>query len=665
MRRRLRGSIALLAALLALAPAPDQALSASSWPALAVHVSAGGAVLISDQQLALAGWPLPLPRATIGLSRHGVELPLLDTGAGFAFVAEPNRSRWSSEAVYWLAAGTAPALRLESLPTALAEPLRWAPDRLYDRHVATADGDSWWAGELRGSATLSASLALAEPIGPATPLQLRVRATLPRASHALNVAIAGQPPVTLRWGDQAAGTVPVTLTLDVPAAPAGALRLELSLAEPNDTVLLDSIALPTRATPAQPVSSSMPRLAVPLPAHLAGADLLVLSHQTFLPALEPLQAAHAARGQRAVLVDVQAAYDAFSYGERDPEAIRALIRAARPGAVLLVGVGTTALRQPQPARPTFLPPYLVRLPRDGELACDSCYARLNAGPATDQPLPDLPIGRWPVTTLAEAQVLVEKTRAALEAQAPGAWRSRVLALADNDWQPDRQPDPAGSFTTALERGLAGLPRGLAIERLYYAPERAAGEGAYEPDVARLRCRLFRLIDGGRLADPCPALADPGVALWIYTGHGSLWQWASTTPDAPTPYLWYLYDADRLRNGTRLPIVLALTCLSGDFANPILQSNDERLLVRAGGGAAALLASSGEGVNAGHAHLLDGLLAQLYAPAGARTLGDAHLAGLRALAADERSLAFAFNLLGDPLVTLPFVPRFHVMLPMGQ
>jgi hypothetical protein len=212
-----------------------------------------------------------------------------------------------------------------------------------------------------------------------------------------------------------------------------------------------------------------------------------------------------------------------------------------------------------------------------------------------------------------------------------------------------------------------LPLGFSVTRLYYAPNLQAPYGVFEPDTARLRCRMFRALDGGRPSDQaCPTVeaAQSGVALWVYVGHGSPWQWATTTPTAPTPYLWYLYDADNRRNGDRLPILFSMTCLSGDFANPVLPSNDERLLLHAGGGVVASVSSAGEGVNTGHAALLRGALDRLYAPPGERTLGAAHLAGLRA-AVDHGTpdLAFAFSILGDPLVTAPFVPVSSVSLPL--
>jgi hypothetical protein len=131
-----------------------------------------------------------------------------------------------------------------------------------------------------------------------------------------------------------------------------------------------------------------------------------------------------------------------------------------------------------------------------------------------------------------------------------------------------------------------------------------------------------------------------------------------------PYLWYLYDADARHNGGRLPILLSMTCLSGDWANPTLEPTDARLVRWPSGGVVASLSASGQGVNTGHARLLAALLPRLFASDGDRTLGAAYLAGLRTLVADGRfvDLAFTFGILGDPDVALPMLPAHPLFLP---
>ena len=655
-------SFALTLALLV--PVATPARAATTAP-LAVRVVNAGTLTVSDTQLIAAGWPQPIPRDRVTLIHRGQVLSLADTGSGFAFIGLPSESRWSREAVYWLSIGDTAAPRA-ALPARLPSALAWAPDLHYDRHQATARADAWWAGELRGSQSISATLALPDAIAAGAVLQLRLRGTQSR-SHAVRVAVDGQSVGAISWSDLPTGAQVVTRTVGLPAHAAGQLHIDVALASSGDTVLLDDLILPAVLPLALPLPPQQLTPAVALPADLGSADLLIVTHSSLSSALDPLVVAHAKRGQRAAVVDVQAAYDAFSAGERDPEAIRQLVRQARPKAVLLVGAGTVALRQDAPARPSLIPPYLLHDPQDGETACDTCYTRLNAGAATAQLVPDLPIGRFPATTLAEVQTLVAKTVTYLTTPPVGTWQAQALVLADNDFQPDGTPDLAGAFTATAETGLAALPQGISITRLYYAPNLAAPSGAYDPSTGRLRCHMFRALDGGRPSDlACPQVdaAQSGVALWIYVGHGSPWQWAVTAPTAPTAYLWYLYDADNRRNGDRLPILFAMTCLSGDFANPVLQSNDERLLLKAGGGVIASVASAGEGVNTGHARMLQGALAQLYRPQGDRTLGAAHLAGLRELHGSTPNLAFAFAILGDPLISVPFVPVAAVFVPLA-
>lgn len=281
----------------------------------------------------------------------------------------------------------------------------------------------------------------------------------------------------------------------------------------------------------------------------AGATYLLITHATLRPALDPLITTHQQRGEIVGVVDVQTAYDAWSFGERDPEAIRSLIRAAvaywqpAPRAVLLVGAGNARMRVlPGEADLTLIPPYFVDAdPVRGEIACDTCYTRLDADDPLADPLPDLPIGRLPARTLNDAQTIVRKTARYLTAPPAGRWRTETLLLADNDHELTGQPDPAGSFVSTAEAAAALLPRGMHVERFYYAPDHPSGDGFY-PNVAELRCRLFRALDGGSPHDrACPLLphgTQPGAALWIYAGHGSPWQWAETSPSAATPYLWY-------------------------------------------------------------------------------------------------------------------------------
>jgi hypothetical protein len=272
------------------------------------------------------------------------------------------------------------------------------------------------------------------------------------------------------------------------------------------------------------------------------------------------------------------------------------------------------------------------------------------------------VGRLPAHTLDEAQLLISKTVTALQHPPSGPWRTRAVLLADNDQEDDGTPDPAGPFSTTIETVATSLS-GYALTRLYYAP--GWSNGVFDGDVGRLRCRLFRALDGGEPGDracaPNPPGFESGAALWVYTGHGGPWQWAFTSLRAPVPYLAYLYDADGLRNGQRLPILLTLTCLSGDWANPELETSEERLLQRAEGGTVASLGSAGLGVNSGHA-VFGAAVAEALAQGS--DLGTAHLVGLRAVTAEgaHADLAFAFSLLGDPSVRLPWRVQQQLWVP---
>lgn len=636
---------------------------------LTVRVRQSGILTFTGADLIAAGWPASLDPRTIRVVRRGLDLPIqvsgeadgrLDTLDLIRFIAQANQSPYTTEATYWLLYGGGRGLRAP-LPSAPDAPLVWEQDRVYQSVARTWRGDRWFAGELRpGSAPLSMTVTLPEQAPAGSSLEIAVTPLVRRANHQIAVSANGTAVGGIAWSDAPGATGPLSLTLLLEQAiPAGTVRFDLALASagmPADALLIDRLALPGVRVrlPALPA----PRLVAPVRLSQNGGDALIISHHTLLPELAPLAAAKQARGQSVAVLDVQAAYDAFSFGERDPEAIRSLVRwgaatwTPPPRSVLLVGAGGVSMRAASDADPTLIPPYLLDIdPKNGEVACDTCYTRLDAPDPRADLLPDIPIGRFPAHTAAEARVLVAKTVQRLSAPPTGAWRGQALALADNDWNADGSPDPAGSFTATADGGLELLPGTMRVERFYYAPGRPGGAGRYS-DPGALRAGFL------------PSF-DAGAALLLYVGHASPWQWAFTEPNAGVPYLFNLYDADARANGGKLPILLTMSCLSGNFANPILQTTDERLLLRPNGGIIAALSPAGSGVNSGHAALLSGVVPRLFAAQGERTLGQAHLEGLERLVAGGRDsdLAYSFNLLGDPDVTLPAITPASVWLPL--
>ncbi len=669
--------------------------------AVRVRVTDSGLQQIDGAQLQAAGWNLGTlsPQGIHGWYR-GAEIPLelrgtddgrFDAGDTIRFVGRENSSRYSREAVYWLSHDATAGLRGTPQLTP-GSPVRWEQDTLYQSRYASLSGDRWFAQELattteRSRMTLTLELPISAPAGTRLEIAMVAKAT---GAHRLTVVGNGKALGTLQWSS--AGAYRGTLTLPNTIL-AGALQLDLQLTSATsttDVVFVDWVALPDVApayatTPFRPtVEPSAGHDPARGPsASQRGASYLIVTHGSLRSALDPLIVAHQQRVDTVSVVDVQTAYDAFNFGERHPEAIRQLIRmaAARwqpaPRAVLLVGAGSVRMRvAPGEPDPTFIPPYLVAAdPIRGEIACDTCFTRVAEGDVLADPLPDLPIGRFPAHSLAEAQTLVRKTVTYLTAPPTGTWQTRALLLTDNDREANGTPDPAGSFVETAETAAALFPRSMQAQRLYYTPDRPTGDGYYRK-VGELRCRLMRAIDGGSKHDTaCPLLpagAETGAALWVYVGHASMWQWGVTSPDAPTPYLWYLYDVDGRKNGDRLPIMLSMTCLTGDWANPVLMTTDERMVLAPNGGAIASLSATGEGVNTAHAELLRGLLPHLFETGQAggkidRSLGAAHLAGLQRLVGNglSRDLAYSFGILGDPDVELPFVASHSLFLPQVQ
>jgi hypothetical protein len=211
-----------------------------------------------------------------------------------------------------------------------------------------------------------------------------------------------------------------------------------------------------------PVTAHTPvDLAAPLDAtavYIAPAELHA--------ALQPLVDLRGQQGHSARLIDVQAIYDSWSFGQVSPEAIRSFLRyavatwATPPQTVTLVGDGTAdPLNYTGNNNVNYIPPYLAMVdPFIRETACDSCYGRINTDDPLADPLPALSIGRLPVKSPAELQALVAKLSAYEHDQSGLTWRARVIYIADNT-------DKAGDFAALADASAASQPRAVEVRRV--------------------------------------------------------------------------------------------------------------------------------------------------------------------------------------------------------
>jgi len=394
------------------------------------------------------------------------------------------------------------------------------------------------------------------------------------------------------------------------------------------------------------------------------ADLVYITPAELQNALAPLVSRRQAQGYRVRVIDVQAIYDAWSFGQIAPAAIRAFLRytaanwSTPPTAVTLVGDGTSdPLNYTRHNNVAFIPPYLAMVdPWLGETACEACYARLDGDDPTLDPLPDLMLGRLPVRSTAELTGLVAKLIAYETSPLDLSWRSRSLYVADNFRDAQNMTDGAGDFAAFADASIAQQPANLQIRRMYYDPSpEAIGVPWRERDAVRAYQRTV-------------AALNEGDGLVNYIGHASPFQWATTELDKSPPYLLGQYDPDDLTNGARQPIILEMTCVTGAFQTPTFGGTiDERLLLNPSGGAIALWSPTGLGVAHGHDSLQRGFLNALWAapPLKAR-IGQLTNAGLLELFTKgvccQDTLA-TYLLLGDPAMPARVQIAQRTYLPM--
>jgi hypothetical protein len=286
-----------------------------------------------------------------------------------------------------------------------------------------------------------------------------------------------------------------------------------------------------------------------------GADFLVVSHKNFIPSLAPLLSQRQSQqAMTAAAVDVEDIYDEFSYGVHGPQAIRDFLSYAststhwvtKPRYVIFTGDASYDPRNYLDLGNFDLVPTKLVDATFNETASDDWLTDFD----NDQ-IANIPVGRLPVRTVAEANLVVSK----LVNFTPLVPQNALL-VAD---------DPTGyffNFEIANDQVQLLLPASMTVQRVNVRTD----------GPAQAKVNVIAGFNQGR-------------ALVNYSGHGNVNVWASSS-------IFTSNDALALTNGNNLSFVVVMDCLNGYFQDPTLLSISEALLKAPNGGAVAAFASSG-------------------------------------------------------------------------
>jgi hypothetical protein len=335
----------------------------------------------------------------------------------------------------------------------------------------------------------------------------------------------------------------------------------------------------------------------------------------------PLAARRQQQGHTPAIVDVEALYDEFSFGEKTPQAIKDFLQRARttwrqaPRFVVLVGDATIDPRDyAGEGAADFVPTKQVPMSLSAlETASDDWFADLD-----NDGLPEIAIGRLSVRTVAQAEALVGKI--VRYDQAPlQPWMKDVLAVAG-------QRDDTSNFGQLSATLGALVPPDYTVRHV--GADDLGSAGAHQALVERV---------------------NQGQLIVNYTGHGSVQIWDTDGALLNNPDV-----AASWRNATRLPFVVAMTCLNGFFHQVWGEESLAEALQRApDGGAVAVWASSSVTPPATQALVNQELFRLIFQGASA-TLGDAVVAAKRVVSNPDLRRSWIF--FGDPAMQLRGVPQ---------
>jgi hypothetical protein len=356
-----------------------------------------------------------------------------------------------------------------------------------------------------------------------------------------------------------------------------------------------------------------------------GADLIIITYDTFFDNIMPLSEHYQNLGLRVMTARITDIYDEFSYGIFDPQAIKDFLHYAyhnwvspAPLYVLLVGDANIDYKDNfGTGNINYIPTHLFETDLLGQTPGDNWFVSVSGADI----LPDMFIGRFSVQTTSEVDGVVNKVLSYASTQ-PLAWTTNIQFVADNGLQ------------------FESLSDSLAAN---YLP----------PDYTADKVYMSQYSSGSNANRDIKSNIGQGTLITNYTGHGSVYNWA-------TENMLLKSDIATFNNFGKLAFITTLNCLNGFFPLPLSPGQPpedqtslaEELLVQPEVGAIAVFAPTGLGFTSEHNMLSEELFNSIFNE-GNITLGSTVTeAKIRAFAMGASSdLVESFVLFGDPITEL--------------
>jgi hypothetical protein len=350
-------------------------------------------------------------------------------------------------------------------------------------------------------------------------------------------------------------------------------------------------------------------------------DYLIITHEDFYEAAQTWDSLYSSQGLHVMRVKVGDIYDEFSFGMKNPTAIRNFIRYAyylysRPALsqVLLMGDASWDYKNNDDLPfVDYVPTHSIHTYKWGETACDNWFAAVSSSNVNE---PQCGIGRLPVNNGNEIEIL--KTKSLTYTHPPqGFWQSQAIF--------------SNGATQDLDARILDSTVQVIVDEYFPA--------WYDPP------RVYNLPYPGNekyygTSQDLINYLNQGASTLNYQGHAGNQMWSTLSQQELTTLI----------NGEKLPFVHSYSCYTGIFSNTT--GFGETFILQPGGGAIAYYSNTSIGYLIPNAEMDHWVCDELFSPPDSAkpTFGAAQMLAKIAFLAQYPALgevAQTFTLLGDP------------------